>query len=98
MPELHFSIEWPDGGTTRCYSPSTILRSYFAAGETMTIDQLVATAARALQHAGDRVEAKFGYRCSSAEAQLDAILVHAAKFEPHQELRIVDIEAKEGTR
>jgi uncharacterized repeat protein (TIGR04042 family) len=58
----------------------------------MTIQALVVTAAKALEHAGDRVEAKFGYRCSSAEAQLDQILVHAAKFEPHEELRIVEIE------
>jgi uncharacterized repeat protein (TIGR04042 family) len=92
MPEIHFSIEWPDGVCMRCYSPSTVVRNYFSAGEVMTIDQLVTKATDALRHAGDRVEAKFGYRCTSAQAQLEDILERAETFGSDEELRIVTVE------
>ena len=32
MPAMHFTIRWPDGEEARCYSPSTIVREFFAAG------------------------------------------------------------------
>ena len=34
MPEVHFTIRWPDGLEERCYSPSTAIREYLAAGKT----------------------------------------------------------------
>ncbi|WP_404784829.1 hypothetical protein [Altericista sp. CCNU0014] len=30
MPELRFQIEWPDGTQAVCYSPSLVVKQYFA--------------------------------------------------------------------
>jgi uncharacterized repeat protein (TIGR04042 family) len=32
MPEMRFRIRWPDGTPETCYSPSLVIKDYFAAG------------------------------------------------------------------
>jgi len=92
MPEIHFSIQWPDGEITRCYSPSTIVREYFSRDLTLTIEELVETSTRALGAAGDRVEAKYGFACTSAAAELRNIQVRAGSFSAEEKVTIVDID------
>ena len=92
MPEVHFRIEWPDGEVTRCYSPSTIVREYFRPGVTLTIAELVETSTRALGAASDRVEAKYGFACTSASSELRDIQLRAGNFGPEERVTIVDID------
>jgi len=73
MPEVWFEVEWPDGSSNVCYSPSTAVERYFAKGQRYTIRAFLETARPALEQASQRVEAKFGYRCSSADDQLRQI-------------------------
>jgi uncharacterized repeat protein (TIGR04042 family) len=73
MPEVWFQVRWPDGTSNVCYSPSTAIERYIAAGRTYTIRTFLEAARPALEEASRRVEAKFGYRCSSADDQLRQI-------------------------
>ena len=43
MPVMHFRIRWPDGVEANCYSPSTVVGEYFAAGESYAVGDFVAS-------------------------------------------------------
>jgi uncharacterized repeat protein (TIGR04042 family) len=73
MPELWFTVKWPDGSREVCYSPSTVITRFFAPGDRLSLAEFGRRAREALTEAGDRVEAKFGYRCTSADEQLRKI-------------------------
>jgi uncharacterized repeat protein (TIGR04042 family) len=70
MPEVWFEVKWPDGTSNVCYSPSTVIERYLAKGQRYTIRSFLEVARPALAEASRRVEAKYGYRCSSADDQL----------------------------
>ena len=95
MPEAYFRVEWPDGEVTRCYSPSTVVLEYFQEGLQLTVGELSSRSVEALEHASRRVEAKFGYRCSSAAAQRDQILEIARRFRDKDKTRILSVEIAE---
>ncbi len=80
MPETRFTIRWPDGQTEECYSPSTIVHDFLSAGTTYPLDDFLLRCRNALEQASLRVEAKFGYRCTSADAQLGKIERKARAF------------------
>ena len=73
MPEVLFTVQLPGGETQECYSPSSVVRRYFAAGEEMTVAEFLGRSRKALAEASERVRAKFGFSCSSAAAQLTDI-------------------------
>lgn len=91
MPEVLFTIELPDGATKECYSPSTVVRDYFAAGDEMPLAEFVDKGRRALAEASERVRAKYGFSCSSASAQLDEIARIPAAYPGGGTVRIVQI-------
>ena len=74
MPELRFSIRWPDGSTLECYSPSTVIRQFFSAGDELTVGELIDRSREAYGRAEDRVAERYGFRCTAAAAQRDDIL------------------------
>lgn len=80
MPELHFSLRWPDGSFSRCYSPSSTLRQQFSAGEVYPLSEFVTRCREAFHLASERVRARYGFACSSAMAQLQEIETTAARF------------------
>ncbi|MGO7959774.1 MSMEG_0570 family nitrogen starvation response protein [Rhizobium leguminosarum] len=80
MPEMRFVITWPDGQEESCYSPSLIIREFFTEGESYSVADFVDRSRRALTIASDRVEAKFGFACSSANDQLARIESAAVAF------------------
>ncbi|WP_107677908.1 MSMEG_0570 family nitrogen starvation response protein [Agrobacterium sp. LAD9] len=73
MPEVRFTIRWPDGAEESCYSPSTAIRRHFEAGQTYSLPDFLERARAGLNEASDRVTAKFGFTCSSAMDQLARI-------------------------
>lgn len=80
MPEMRFVVTWPDGTEESCYSPSLIIRDYFAEGQSYPLADFLARSREALHIASDRVEAKFGYPCSLALGQLGRIETAATRF------------------
>lgn len=88
MPEMRFVITWPDGSEESCYSPSLIIRDFFTEGESYAVADFVDRSRQALKIASDRVEAKFGFACSSANDQLARIETAAAAFLEDPDARI----------
>lgn len=78
MPEVRFTIRWPDGTEERCYSPSTAIRDHLAAGERYPLADFVARARAGLNRASQRVAERYGYHCSSAMDQLARIELGAS--------------------
>lgn len=80
MPEMHFALRWPDGSESRCYSPSSTVQDFFAAGEPYPLPDFLDRSRRAFHHASERVRSRYGYACTSAMAQLQQIEHAAARF------------------
>jgi uncharacterized repeat protein (TIGR04042 family) len=80
MPEMRFRIRWPDGTAETCYSPSLVVKDYFAPGKSYPLADFLERSRIALNTASERVEAKYGWRCSRAAAQLARIESAAGAF------------------
>ena len=91
MPETRFRIRWPDGVEEECYSPSTVVHEHLAAGTTYRVDDFHARCRLALDLAARRVEAKYGFRCSSADAQAARIDIGVARYEPQEVVTCLSI-------
>ena len=73
MPEMRFSVRWPDGKTELCYSPSLVIKDYLSPGQEYPLAEFLELTTKALRIASDRVRAKYGYSCSLAMSQLAQI-------------------------
>ena len=91
MPEVLFTIELPDGARKECYSPSTVVRDYFAAGEELSVAEFLQRSREALAEASERVRAKFGFSCSSAASQLAEIETWTRAYSPDATVRVLTI-------
>lgn len=91
MPETTFRIRWPDGVEEDCYSPSTVIRDHLNAGESYRVDAFLAISRTALDLAARRVEAKFGFRCTSADAQAAKIAATVTRYQPEETVTCLSI-------
>ena len=91
MPEVFFTVQLPDGTRKDCYSPSTIVRKYFATGDEMTVADFVARSRTALSAASERVRATHGFYCTSAAAQISDIERFTRSLAADGKVRIVTI-------
>jgi len=89
MPEIRFTIRWPDGRQEQCYSPSLVIKEYFAPGETYPLDDFVQRSRTALTIASERVKARYGFACSLAMGQLDRIETEARRFSTTTEPQVL---------
>ncbi len=81
MPETPFRVRWPDGAVETCYSPSTVIKDYLAAGRAYALSEFVSLCRQALTEASDRVRRKYGGAgCAHAMAQLAAIEAKANRL------------------
>jgi uncharacterized repeat protein (TIGR04042 family) len=91
MPEAWVTVGWPDGSEEVCYSPSTIVEEYFAPGRRYPAGDFLSRARAAWRIASERVEAKFGFRCNRADAQLRAIEETMAHLDAAAEVSVIRI-------
>jgi uncharacterized repeat protein (TIGR04042 family) len=70
MPEMHFTIQWPNGKRERCYSPSYIIEEYITPGAVYPVPEFLKRTSEALELASERVRLRYGFACSSALDQL----------------------------
>jgi uncharacterized repeat protein (TIGR04042 family) len=75
-----FDIRWPDNSNEACYSPSLVVREHLEVGATYQLPEFLGRCRTALQIASDRVQAKYGFPCARAAAQLARIEARAATF------------------
>ncbi|WP_018388391.1 MSMEG_0570 family nitrogen starvation response protein [Ancylobacter sp. FA202] len=82
MPEMRFTIRWPDGTVEGCYSPSLVIKDYLVPGESYKLLEFLEKSREALTIASDRVEARYGFPCSRALGQLARIEAAGRTFAP----------------
>lgn len=85
---MRFLIRWPDGTAEACYSPSLVVKDYFTPGNSYALADFVDRSRTALKIASDRVEAKYGWQCSRASAQLKRIEAAAAVYADSPDARV----------
>jgi uncharacterized repeat protein (TIGR04042 family) len=73
MPEMTFTVRWPDGITQQCYSPSLVMHDFLTEKTTYPIDDFMTRSTTALRQAAERVNAKYGFYCTSAAAQIETL-------------------------
>ena len=92
MPEVIFKVRWPDGKVEDCYSPSTVIFDFLKEGESYRLNDFVDLSTKALNLASERVLKKYGFRCTSADNQLDKILATADSFTQKQSVDCLSLE------
>ncbi|MGI3900614.1 MAG: MSMEG_0570 family nitrogen starvation response protein [Janthinobacterium lividum] len=92
MPEMRFTIRWPDGQRESCYSPSLIVQEYLAPGESYALSVFVAKSRAALEIASERVRQKYGFACSAAIGQLARIEEVAGRQDPQGHVTVEGFE------
>jgi uncharacterized repeat protein (TIGR04042 family) len=92
MPEMHFVVRWPDGGQSRCYSPSLVVREHLEVGQVYPLADFMARSRTMLNIGSERVRAKYGYACSGALDQLAELEERAAAFEAAAPVTILAFE------
>ena len=80
MPEVRFTVQWPDDSISDCYSPSTVVHDFLQAGQQYALADFMTRSRAALNLASDRVRLKYGYACSSAMDQLNQLEARALCF------------------
>jgi uncharacterized repeat protein (TIGR04042 family) len=95
MPEMHFTIEWPNGKRERCYSPSYIIEDYLVPGCTYPVPEFLERAGAALTGASERVRQRYGFACSSALDQLRELERSCAELSALERARDVTVLAFE---
>ncbi|MGW0035444.1 MSMEG_0570 family nitrogen starvation response protein [Gordonia sp. NPDC003376] len=91
MPEMTFSVRWPDGVVQECYSPSLVIHDHLDVGGTYTVGEFRTRATTALGEAAERVRAKFGFACTSAAASAEAIGISAKRYDDRATVDIVSM-------
>ena len=75
MPEVRFTVRWPDGTASSFWSPSRVLRCYFGPGTRLTVGQFAELGTAALERADERVREKYGFRCAGVAATTEPVEV-----------------------
>ncbi|MEN9517941.1 MAG: hypothetical protein RLZZ381_529 [Cyanobacteriota bacterium] len=97
MPEINFQIQWPDGTQQSCYSPSLVVKQYFAPGETYELTEFVDKSRTALNIASDRVKEAYGFSCSKALGQIKQIESKASEYQKLTQPQVLFINFIEPT-
>ena len=89
MPEMTFSVRWPDGRVEHCYSPSLVMHDHLSAETTYTVEDFLRRSTTALEVASARVKEKFGFACTSAVATTDTLTRSAAHYRADDLVEVV---------
>ena len=91
MPEMTFTVRWPDGRTDECYSPSLVMHDHLTVGSSYTIEDFTVRSTTALDEASERVRKKFGFACSSAAITSEHIVAAAGRYAPNGVVEVVSM-------
>ena len=80
MPEMIFRVRWPDGQESDGYSPSLGIQDHLTPGQNYPVRLFREKAQTALSDASGRVRGRYGFPCSRALGQLQAIEQSCAPF------------------
>lgn len=91
MPEMTFTVRWPDGQVQQCYSPSLVMHDFLSVGTAYTVQDFTARSTKALAQATERVREKFGFACTSAAATAEEIVSAARAYGPTSTVEVLDM-------
>lgn len=91
MPEMHYTVRWPDAQESRCYSPSLVVRDLLTPGADYALADFMQRVRQATAIANERVQAKYGFTCSRASDQLALLEARQARFahDPAASVRVL---------
>lgn len=89
MPEMTFTVRWPDGRVEDCYSPSLVMHDHLETDTSYTVQDFVRRSTTALDVASTRVKEKFGFACTSAAATTITIARSAAHYRSDDLVEVV---------
>lgn len=89
MPEMWFTVRWPDGSVDDCYSPSLVVHDHLEADTTYPVSDFLERSLHALELASERVRASYGHACSSAAATSAQLRDAAARFTPEEPVEVL---------
>lgn len=89
MPEMTFTVQWPDGAVQHCYSPSLVMHDHLTVGGRYTVADFRTRSVTALDEAAERVRAKFGFACTSAAATAHDITTAATRYDDSSTIQIL---------
>ncbi|MGX7731566.1 MSMEG_0570 family nitrogen starvation response protein [Rhodococcus sp. 2H158] len=92
MPEMTYTVRWPDGRAGEYYSPSLVMHDHLTAGADYAVRDFVDRTRLALTEASERVRVKFGMYCTSAAATLAEIEATAGRYEPDAVVRVLALD------
>ncbi|NHB92522.1 MSMEG_0570 family nitrogen starvation response protein [Photorhabdus cinerea] len=93
MPSVNFTVKWPDGKLTQYYSPSTVIYEYLSSGQRYPSTQFLHQVENGLHAASERVQARYGFSCSSAMDNLALIKRQAKLFglSPEDQIEVIEM-------
>lgn len=91
MPEMTFTVQWPDGRTQSCYSPSLVMHDYLTAGTDYSVAEFLDRSRTALTEASERVRARFGVYCTSAVEQIASLEQVAGTHASASTVRVLEM-------
>lgn len=80
MPEMTFTVRWPDGEVENYYSPSLVIHDYLDTGHHYTVSAFSKLTSAALSEASERVRQKYGMTCTSAMETTRKIAGAASRY------------------
>jgi uncharacterized repeat protein (TIGR04042 family) len=92
MPEMTFTVRWPDGSEAALYSPSLVMHDHLAIGGQYAVAEFVRRTSEALDEASVRVTAKYGYECTSAMAQKSEIELVSLRYRSDDPVTVLDMQ------
>jgi putative flavoprotein involved in K+ transport len=95
MPEIEFTVGWPDGRTQRCISPSRTIERAIVTGARYPVGEFQRRARSALELGSERLRDLRGFGCSAAVQLIDELDTTAESF---AETDLVAIERMRGVR
>ena len=91
MPEFRFSVKLPDGEVRHCYSPSSVVASFFQPGETLPWAEFLFRSQTALRAAQERVRQRYGFACTSAAAEAESLEKLRGKYAASALVDVVEL-------
>jgi uncharacterized repeat protein (TIGR04042 family) len=80
VPEVLFSVRWPDGANESYYSPSLIVEEYLEAGAEYPVATFLDLSRTCMRIADERVRAKYGIGCAESAYTLARIEAAARRY------------------
>lgn len=89
MPEVHLTLEWPDGSTSELYSPSTVILQRLRPGQSLAVSALRTQGITALLEASERVRARYGFACTRTNEERLKLESMANRFDDAERVQIL---------